>query len=56
MRAGSRALPEDLPHRLCPGVLNGMIALANATTNGFPMIQIGGSSESFASPPAPLRP
>src|ERR1700733_4267509 len=28
-----------------PGFLNGMIALANATTNGFPMIQISGSSE-----------
>jgi oxalyl-CoA decarboxylase len=28
-----------------PGFLNGMIALANATTNGFPMIQISGSSD-----------
>jgi oxalyl-CoA decarboxylase len=28
-----------------PGFLNGMVALANATTNGFPMIQISGSSE-----------
>ena len=28
-----------------PGFLNGMLALANATTNGFPMIQISGSSE-----------
>ena len=27
-----------------PGFLNGLIALANATTNGFPMIQISGSS------------
>lgn len=27
-----------------PGFLNGMIALANATTNGFPMILISGSS------------
>ncbi len=27
-----------------PGFLNGMVALANATTNGFPMIQISGSS------------
>jgi oxalyl-CoA decarboxylase len=27
-----------------PGFLNGMLALANATTNGFPMIQISGSS------------
>ena len=28
-----------------PGFLNGMVALANATTNGFPMIQLSGSSE-----------
>ena len=28
-----------------PGFLNGMVALANATMNGFPMIQISGSSE-----------
>ncbi|MGL5682063.1 MAG: oxalyl-CoA decarboxylase [Marinifilaceae bacterium] len=28
-----------------PGFLNGLIALANATTNGFPMIQISGSSD-----------
>jgi oxalyl-CoA decarboxylase len=28
-----------------PGFLNGMIALANATTNCFPMIQISGSSD-----------
>ena len=28
-----------------PGFRNGMVALANATTNGFPMIQISGSSE-----------
>jgi oxalyl-CoA decarboxylase len=28
-----------------PGFLNGMVALANATINGFPMIQISGSSE-----------
>ncbi len=28
-----------------PGFLNGLVALANATTNGFPMIQISGSSE-----------
>lgn len=28
-----------------PGFLNGMIALANATINGFPMIQISGSSD-----------
>jgi len=27
-----------------PGFLNGMVALANATTNSFPMIQISGSS------------
>jgi oxalyl-CoA decarboxylase len=27
-----------------PGFLNGMVALANATTNGFPLIQISGSS------------
>ena len=27
-----------------PGFLNGLMALANATTNGFPMIQISGSS------------
>ena len=27
-----------------PGFLNGLAALANATTNGFPMIQISGSS------------
>src|SRR6202162_6352803 len=27
-----------------PGFLNGLTALANATTNGFPMIQISGSS------------
>jgi oxalyl-CoA decarboxylase len=27
-----------------PGFLNGMVALANATTNGFPMILISGSS------------
>src|SRR5260370_2985349 len=27
-----------------PGFLNGMVALANASTNGFPMIQISGSS------------
>ena len=25
-----------------PGFLNGLVALANATTNGFPMIQISG--------------
>jgi oxalyl-CoA decarboxylase len=28
-----------------PGFLNGMVALASATTNAFPMIQISGSSE-----------
>src|ERR1700753_1662737 len=28
-----------------PGFLNGMVALANATTNGFPMIQVSGSSD-----------
>jgi oxalyl-CoA decarboxylase len=28
-----------------PGFLNGMVALANATTNGFPMLQISGSSD-----------
>jgi oxalyl-CoA decarboxylase len=28
-----------------PGFLNGLIALANATTNCFPMVQISGSSE-----------
>jgi oxalyl-CoA decarboxylase len=28
-----------------PGFLNGLVALANATTNGFPMIQISGSSQ-----------
>ena len=28
-----------------PGFLNGMVALANATTNSFPMIQISGSSD-----------
>ncbi len=28
-----------------PGFLNGMVALANATVNGFPMIQISGSSD-----------
>lgn len=28
-----------------PGFLNGLAALANATTNGFPMIQISGSSD-----------
>src|SRR2546421_917736 len=28
-----------------PGFLNGMVALANATANGFPMIQISGSSD-----------
>src|SRR6202167_5392778 len=28
-----------------PGFLNAIVALANATTNGFPMIQISGSSE-----------
>src|SRR5271163_1286655 len=28
-----------------PGFLNGIVALANATTNGFPMIQISGSSD-----------
>src|SRR6266404_9704127 len=28
-----------------PGFLNGMVALANATMNGFPMIQISGSSD-----------
>src|SRR5882724_7691579 len=28
-----------------PGFLNGLVALANATMNGFPMIQISGSSE-----------
>src|ERR1700726_4040423 len=27
-----------------PGFLNGLVTLANATTNGFPMIQISGSS------------
>src|SRR5216684_1108108 len=27
-----------------PGFLNGLVAVANATTNGFPMIQISGSS------------
>jgi oxalyl-CoA decarboxylase len=28
-----------------PGFLNGLVALANATTNGFPMIQISGSTD-----------
>src|SRR6202142_676976 len=28
-----------------PGFLNGLVALANATTNGFPMILISGSSD-----------
>jgi oxalyl-CoA decarboxylase len=28
-----------------PGFLNGLVAVANATTNGFPMIQISGSSD-----------
>src|SRR6202051_2354898 len=28
-----------------PGFLNGMVGLANATANGFPMIQISGSSD-----------
>src|ERR1700722_12230077 len=28
-----------------PGLLNGLVARANATTNGFPMIQISGSSD-----------
>src|SRR6201996_4765282 len=28
-----------------PGVLNGLVGLANATTNCFPMVQISGSSE-----------
>src|ERR1700689_3384922 len=28
-----------------PGFLNGLVALANATTNCFPMIQISGSGE-----------
>ena len=28
-----------------PGFLNGMVALANATTNCFPIIQISGSSD-----------
>jgi oxalyl-CoA decarboxylase len=28
-----------------PGFMNGLVALANATTNGFPMIQISGSSD-----------
>src|SRR6201993_1393975 len=28
-----------------PGFLNGLVALANAPTNGFPMIQISGSSD-----------
>lgn len=28
-----------------PGFLNGLVSLANATTNCFPMIQIAGSSE-----------
>ncbi len=28
-----------------PGFLNGLVAVANATVNGFPMIQISGSSE-----------
>src|SRR4029079_15162222 len=28
-----------------PGILNGLVALANATTNCFPMILIGGSSD-----------
>src|SRR6201998_1063065 len=28
-----------------PGFLNGLLALANATTNGFPMILISGSSD-----------
>ncbi|GAB1438206.1 oxalyl-CoA decarboxylase [Providencia sp.] len=28
-----------------PGFLNGLVALANATVNGFPMIQISGSSD-----------
>jgi oxalyl-CoA decarboxylase len=30
-----------------PGFLNGLVALANATTNCFPMIQISGSSERY---------
>ncbi|HYW44675.1 MAG TPA: oxalyl-CoA decarboxylase [Bryobacteraceae bacterium] len=28
-----------------PGFLNGLVAVANATTNGFPMIQMSGSSD-----------
>jgi oxalyl-CoA decarboxylase len=28
-----------------PGFLNGLVALANATTNCFPMVQISGSSK-----------
>src|SRR6516165_10939598 len=28
-----------------PGFLNGLVALANATINGFPMIQLSGSSD-----------
>src|SRR6201998_451786 len=28
-----------------PGFLNGLVAVANATTNGFPMIQISGSRD-----------
>jgi oxalyl-CoA decarboxylase len=28
-----------------PGFLNGLVAVANATTNGFPMIQVSGSSD-----------
>ncbi|MXI82152.1 hypothetical protein GR254_25215, partial [Mycobacterium tuberculosis] len=55
-RAGERhheLLPDDPDLRIeqpadgrpaAPGFLNGLPALANATTNCFPMIQISGSS------------
>ena len=32
-----------------PGFLNGLVGLANATTNCFPMVQISGSSERVGS-------
>src|SRR5665213_1269518 len=39
-----------------PGFLNGLVALANATTNCFPMIMISGSSDRAIVDPEPPQP
>ena len=59
LRGVHRRLPDQearhLPHRSAPGFLNGLTALAHATTNCFPMILISGSSERESRRPAAGR-